>query len=168
MADQVNLALFVLRVATGVMIALHGYAKIFKGGKLAGTAGWFESMGMKPGWLHARLAAGTEIGTGVLLMVGLLTPLAAAGLLSVMIVAWITAHRNNGFYIYNAGQGWEYVGYIAAMCVVIGTLGAGEWSIDDAADLHFDGWAGFWTTLIVGIAGAAGLLGVFWRPPKKA
>jgi len=42
-------------------MAAHGYAKVFKGGKLDGTAGWFDSIGMKPGAVHARLAAGTEI-----------------------------------------------------------------------------------------------------------
>jgi putative oxidoreductase len=60
--EQLNLGLFVLRVGVGVTVALHGYAKVFLGGKLTGTAGWFESMGVRPGWLHARMAAGTERG----------------------------------------------------------------------------------------------------------
>ena len=66
-ADQ-NLAFLVLRLALGLMIIVHGYNKIFKGGKLAGTGRWFESMGMRPGRVHARLAAFSEVGSGLLLL----------------------------------------------------------------------------------------------------
>ena len=54
-----NIALLIARVGLGLMIVAHGYAKVFRGGKLAGTAGWFESIGMKPGKLNAVMAAGT-------------------------------------------------------------------------------------------------------------
>ena len=54
----------------GVGLAAHGYNKIFGGGKLKGTAGWFGSIGMKwPKW-QARLAAATEIGAGLLFAAG--------------------------------------------------------------------------------------------------
>ena len=111
--EHVDLGLLVLRVGVGVTMFLHGWNKVFGGGKLAGTGRWFESMGMKPGWLHARLAAATELGAGLLFALGLLTPLAAAGIIALMVVAGITAHRKNGFFIFRPGQGWEYVMILA-------------------------------------------------------
>jgi putative oxidoreductase len=167
MPDQVNLALFILRVITGAMIIAHGVNHIWRGGKIQGTGRWFASMGMKPGILHAWLASITELTCGTLLILGLLTPLAAGGVLGVMLVAWITAHRNNGFFIFRPGQGWEYVAYISFTCIAIGTLGAGDWSLDNAFDINFNDWAGFITTLVVGVGGAATLLAVFYRPEPE-
>ena len=63
-ADQINLGLLVLRVAVGVTMIAHGYNHIYRGGKIGGTAGWFESLGMKPGKLHAWLASLTELAAG--------------------------------------------------------------------------------------------------------
>ncbi len=171
MTDQLNLALAVLRVAVGLMILTHGVAHVWKKGKLVieGTAKWFGSMGMKPPLAQAWLASVTEIGSGVLLVLGLLTPLAAAGVFGVMLVAWIIAHRSNGFFIYNPGQGWEYVAMMCAVTVAIGTLGGGEWSLDDAAGIDWwTGWRGLATVLVAGGGGALILLAACWRPPKKA
>ena len=75
--DAVSLGLLVVRVCAGVAMAAHGYQKFFKGGKIDGTAGWFDSMGMRPGRFHATLAASTELGAGILFALGLFTPLAA-------------------------------------------------------------------------------------------
>jgi len=165
-SDQVNFALLLLRVVTALMIMAHGYNHIFGGGKIKGTSGWFASMGMKPGILHAWLASTTELVSGVLLILGFLTPVAAGGVLGVMLVAWMTAHRKNGFFIFKPGQGWEYVAFISFVCVAIGTMGAGRYSIDRHAKI-FHGWDGLVTTLIVGVGGAATLLAVFWRPEKQ-
>lgn len=168
--NQINTALFVLRVSLGLMIAMHGYAHVWKKGKLAinGTAGWFESMGMRPPLIQAWLASITEIGCGLLLVLGLVTPLAAAGVFGVMVVAFLIAHRTNGFFIYNPGQGWEYVAMIMAVAIAVGTLGAGEWSLDNAVDLTwFSGWRGLGVVLVGGGGGALALLATCWRPPTK-
>ena len=87
-------------------MAAHGYNKFFGKGGLSGTAGWFDSMGMKPGMFHARVAATTEMAAGIGLAVGLLTPIPAAGFVALMLVAAWTVHRNNGFFIVK--EGWEY------------------------------------------------------------
>jgi putative oxidoreductase len=163
--NQFALGMLILRVAAGLMIIAHGYNHIFGGGKIKGTGQWFASMGMRPGIVHAWLASLTELGAGSLLILGLLTPLAAAGLLGVMVVAWITAHRKNGFFIFKPGQGWEYVAFISFTSLAIGTLGAGKWSVDHVIKLTaFDGLKGFATTAVVGIGGALLLLAFFWRP----
>ncbi|WP_256386370.1 DoxX family protein, partial [Mycobacterium sp. GA-1841] len=99
-------ALLVLRVVLGLTMAAHGYNKFFGGGRIPGTAGWFDSIGMKPGLFHARVAATTEIAAGLGLALGLLTPIPAAGFVALMLVAAWTVHRANGFFIVK--EGWEY------------------------------------------------------------
>ena len=164
--DAVNLALLLLRVAVGLTIIAHGYNHAWGGGKLEGTAGWFASMGLKPGRVHALAATATELVCGTLLVLGLLTPFGAAGVVGVMVVAWITAHRTNGFFIFKPGQGWEYVMILTVVGVALATLGAGEWSADDVLGLRtdLDGWTGMLIAVLAGGGGALALLAAFWRP----
>src|SRR3954465_5210041 len=88
---------------------MHGYNHIFGGGKIAGTGRWFESLGMRPGILHAWFASLAELGSGVLLMLGLAPPFACAGGVGTMVVAAVTNHLRNGFFIFRPGEGYEYV-----------------------------------------------------------
>ena len=161
-----NLAMLLLRVGIGLTFAAHGYGKIFQGGRIPGTAGWFDSMGMKPDKLHAWMAALTEISTGLLLALGFLTPLAAAGMVGVMVVAAWTVHRHNGFMIVR--EGWEYTFVLALVAVTVATLGPMEWSVDHAIGID-DDWDGY-IGLAIGAGGGvlAGLtqLALFYRPPK--
>ena len=145
----------------------HGINHIFGGGKIAGTAGWFSSLGMKPGLFHAWLASLTEIGGGVLLVLGFLTPLGGAAVIGTMTVALVTNHRGNGFFIFRPGEGWEYVMTLIACGFAIAIVGAGGWSLDHTFDI-FDppADAGLWIAL-AGLAGSAVLLAVFWRPEPK-
>lgn len=163
-ADAVNLALLVLRVALGLTIIAHGYNHAWGGGKIEGTAGWFASMGLRPGRVHALAATATELAAGAALVVGFLNPLACAGVVGVMVVAWITAHRTNGFFIFKPGQGWEYVMMLTVVAVVLATIGPGEWSLDDALGIDWYGWSGMLTAAVLGGGGAALLLAVAWRP----
>ena len=161
---QFNAAMLLLRLCLGLFLAYHGYNKIFGGGGLSGTAGWFGSIGMKwPAW-QARLAAGTEIGAGVLLAAGLLTPLASAGVIGIMVVAIVVAHAKVGFFVFLPNQGWEYCATIALGALAIAIAGPGEWSIDNALDLAFNGWSGFLIATLIGLGGAALQLGVSYRP----
>jgi len=165
--DEYNAAMLILRVAFGLTMAAHGYAKVFQGGKLAGTAGWFDSIGMKPGAVHARLAAGTEILTGLGIAVGLLTTFSAMGFVSLMLVAGYVVHRKNGFFI--VSEGWEYNFIIAATAVGIAMLGPGEWSLDNAIgiDDNLDGWLGLVIAAGGGVAAGIGQLTLFYRPPEQ-
>jgi putative oxidoreductase len=74
-----DVSILALRAVLGLTMAAHGHNKLFGRGGIAGTAGWFDSIGMKPGALHARVAASAELAAGLGLAVGLLTPLPAAG-----------------------------------------------------------------------------------------
>lgn len=163
------IALLIMRVTLGGMIAAHGLNKFFGGGKIAGTAAWFDSIGVRPGKLNALMAATTEVGCGLLLILGLLTPLACAGLVSLMVVAIVTVHWRNGFFVFNPGQGIEYCLVIAAMGVALGGLGAGRFSLDRAAHI----WTlrpsiGLAVAAGVGIGGALLQLAAFYRPSKAA
>ncbi|MCU1363784.1 MAG: putative rane protein [Acidimicrobiaceae bacterium] len=159
-----------LHLYLGGMIFTHGFKKVFKGGKLAGTARWFESIGMKPGMLNAYAAASTELGAGVLLIFGLLTPFASAALIALMIVAIVSVHRKNGFMITNPGGGVEYCVTIAVAALTLGSLGAGKYSLDHAWGV-FNTWTtsrDFLVTLIVGVVGGVLQLVTFYRPPRPA
>lgn len=168
-ADQVWLGLLILRVSVGVTMIAHGYNHIYRGGKIKGTAGWFASLGMKPGILHAWLASITELAAGLGLVVGLLTPLAAGAIIGTLTVAFITNHRKAGFFVFRRPtEGWEYLMNLIAACFAIACVGPGRWSLDNAIGFQMHGWLGFVTAVVVGFGGAAALLIVFWRPPAPA
>jgi putative oxidoreductase len=166
-SDQLDLGLLMLRLCLGLFLAYHGYNKVFGGGGLKGTAGWFGSIGMKwPKW-QARLAASTELGAGLMLAFGLLTPLAAAGMIGIMIVAIVVAHAKVGFFVFLPNQGWEYCATIAIGSLAVGTMGPGDWSIDNAVDITFSGWSGLIIAGIVGGVGAALQLASSYRPTSR-
>lgn len=166
--NPLDLALLVVRVFFGLSLAYHGYNKFFGAGGLAGTARWFGSIGMKwPKW-QARLAATTEVGSGLLFALGLATPLAAAGFIGVMLVAIVVAHWSIGFFVFKAGQGWEYCASIAIVAFAIGTIGAGKYSIDHLIDddlTYFTGWSGALVAGVLGVGGAVSQLAVSYRKP---
>jgi putative oxidoreductase len=165
-ADQLNLGLLILRVVIGPVFAFHGFAKIFRGGRLEGTAGWFHGMGMRPGHVHARMAAAGELATGACLALGLLTPFAGLGLVGLMSVAFWTVHKGNGLLV--TGQGWEYNLVLGTIGVAVGTIGPGQWSLDNALGIDINGPAGLVISLVGGVALAALVLGTSYRPPAPA
>lgn len=168
-ATAADLSLLVLRTGLGVVFVAHGYNHIFGGGKIAGTGRWFQSLGMRPGILHAWFASATELGSGVLLLLGLATPLACAGVIGTMVVAWITNHLRNGFFIFRPGEGYEYVMFLTLAAVGLAGVGPGAWSLDNALNWwQPPGWWGLGIAVVAGIGGAAGLLVTFWRPPSRA
>ena len=169
--SAIDFGLLLLRVVLGLTMAAHGYNKFFGGGRIPGTAGWFDSIGMKPGLFHARVAATTELTAGLGLAAGLLTPIPAAGFVALMLVAAWTVHRHNGFFIVK--EGWEYNLILAVAAVSIAAIGAGRYSLDNVlfrnsgiADL-LHGWCGFAIALGLGLIGGIGQLIIFFRPPAK-
>jgi putative oxidoreductase len=164
--EQLDAALLVVRLVFGITLACHGYNKVFGAGGLAGTAGFFGSIGMRWPWLQARLAAGTEIGAGLLFAAGLLTPFAAAGIIGLMAVATWAVHRGNGLFVFN--QGWEYTASIAVVAWAIATIGPGEYSLDEVLDLSWSGWTGALIAGLLGLGAAAVQLAICYRPPAPA
>jgi len=163
-----DVGLLILRLVLGVTLAAHGYNKFFGGGRIPGTARWFESIGMKPGKFHATVAATTEIAAGLGLAAGLLTPIPAAGFVSLMLVAAWTVHRPNGFFIVK--EGWEYNLVLAVSAVAVATTGPGRLSLDYlifGKNYWVYGWSGLLLSVVLGLAGAIGQLLIFYRPPAK-
>ncbi len=160
-----DVGVLILRLVLGLTLATHGFNKFFGGGRIPGTARWFESIGMRPGRFHATVAATTEVTAGLGLAAGLLTPIPAAGFVSLMLVAAWTVHRPNGFFIVK--EGWEYNLVLAAAAVAVATVGAGRYSLDWLIFHHnwLDRWGGLLLSVLLGLAGAVGQLLIFYRPP---
>jgi putative oxidoreductase len=165
--NTADTALLVLRIAFGLSMAYHGYNKIFGPSGLAGTASWFSSMGMKAPRLQARLAAGTEIVAGLCFIAGLLTPFAAAAFIALMIVAIVTSHWKNGYFIFMPGGGWEYCASIIAVALAVAIAGPGRASLDHAFSIDW-GVAGGIIAGGVGVISAISQLVIFYRPPSKS
>jgi putative oxidoreductase len=160
----VDLCALILRIALGTVMLAHGWNHLFRGGRLPGVARWFASLGFRAPRLQAALASYTEIGIGPLLVVGALTPLAAAGVVGVMLVAFVANHRKNGYFVFRPGEGYEYVLTLLLAALALGALGAGRCSVDDAIGLDVDGWAGLAVAGVIGGGMGAATLALFWRP----
>lgn len=129
-ATNVGYAAALLRLSTGALFVAHAAMKIFVFTP-AGTAGYFESIGL-PGFL-AYLTIAAELLGGLALIAGYKTRLVAAALVPVLLGAAFFGHGSAGFFFSNAGGGWEYPVFWAIVMVAQSLLGAGVWSLDDRA-----------------------------------
>jgi putative oxidoreductase len=130
MTTTVSLGLLILRVAVGLTLAAHGAQKLF---------GWFggpgpekmrlglEKQGLRPATLWVGLAILGELGGGLSLAFGFLTPLGAAGALGAMVMA-MRSHWKNGFF--GSRGGFEYPLTLAVAGVALGIAGPGRFSLD--------------------------------------
>ncbi|RJG09627.1 DoxX family protein [Pseudomonas cavernicola] len=120
-----------LRVATGLTFAAHGSQKLFAwfgGYGLVGVGQWMESVGITPGYQMALLAGSVEFFGGLALVIGLLVRPAAIALAVAMLVAVLTVHWLNGFFI--TANGFEYAMILAMISAVLLIEGAGKLSLD--------------------------------------
>jgi len=133
-----DFTLAILRLVMGIVFFAHGAQKMlgwFGGYGFHGTMGFFtQTMGI-PAPL-AFLAICAEFFGGLGLIVGLLSRIAAFGIICNMIVAVLTVHVHNGFFMnwtgQQKGEGFEYHLLAIAMGLVILIKGAGALSIDRA------------------------------------
>jgi len=153
----VSIGLLVLRLVVGLAMAAHGSQKLFGwfgGHGLAGTGGFFEMIGFKPGRVFALLAGTTEVASGLLIAAGLLGPIGPALMLSVMIVAAVAVHLKNGFFAQSGGI--EVAVLFAVAAVALAFTGFGQFSIDALTGLDT-----LFTPAIAGIALLVGVVGGF-------
>jgi putative oxidoreductase len=169
-----DLALLVLRVAVGIVIAMHGFMKlgwVSKGGSPAGVAGWFEGqLGFKPGIFWAWVSIFAEGLGGVLVALGLFGPFPAIAVFADLVVVTIVAHVPKGFWASNGG--WEFPVPLAAGALAVALIGNGLYSIDGLLGLSYpDMLVGlWWITMGVGVVLAL-ILHAMFRPkaaPKAA
>jgi putative oxidoreductase len=161
--ESFDWAMLVLRVGAGLVILAHGVNHA-RGRERTTT--WFRSIGFRNAELQWFASTASEIGIGVFLILGLLTSAAGAGLVAVMLVAFWSVHRKNGFFIFRPGEGWEYVATLALIGATIALAGPGEASLDNAfgIDKNLDGGIG--ALFIIGaLVAAAGQLALFLREP---
>jgi putative oxidoreductase len=134
--------LLILRLVIGLVLAGHGAQKLFGsfgGYGIAGTGGWLESLGFRPGKQMAVVTGLAELLGGLALAIGLVTPLAAAVVIGTMTVAAWT-HSANGLWGTNGGYELPLVNTAAAAALAF--TGAGAYSLDNALGLSWgNGWA---------------------------
>jgi putative oxidoreductase len=147
------------------MLVTHGYNKVFGAGGLEGTTKWFESLGLRPPHVHARLAAATEIGAGSLLTLGAASPLPAAAAIGLMSTAAATDHKGKGFFIFKGG--WEYVAVVGAVAFVSALIGPGRYSVDGVRGRQRRGLAWALLAAALGVGNAVALLKTSYRPEPE-
>jgi putative oxidoreductase len=162
-----DLALLVLRLVVGLFFAGHGAQKLwgaFGGHGIAGTGQFFETVGIRPGRRNALAAGWSEFAGGVLLALGLLSPLAALLIISVMTTAILTVHLRNGPWA--TDNGYEYNLVLIAVAFVT-AANPGDWSLDAALGLgELHGTAMALAALVLGAVG--GFLAVVTGRAGKA
>jgi putative oxidoreductase len=121
--------LLVARVVLGVVLVRHGWQKVSEYG-ISGTSASFDQMGVPAPGAAAVFSAIAELGGGILLILGLLVPVAALLVVLDMVGAFVLVHL--GLEPLVTENGWELVGAIAVGALLIGALGAGRASLDHA------------------------------------
>src|SRR6202162_2588528 len=148
-----EIGLLLLRLTAGLTLAAHGAQKLFGwfgGPGLDLTGQFFETLGFLPGRRHALLAGLAETGGGVLLALGVFTPIGAALICSVMLVA-VSVHMKNGFFAQNGGYEYAVVLGVAALSVAF--TGPGSLSLDALFGNHLSGTFCGIAALVAGVLG---------------
>jgi putative oxidoreductase len=149
--------LAVLHIVVGLLFMGHGAQKLFGlfgGHGLEGTAGFFESVGLRPGRFHASAAGFNEFVGGGLLAVGLLVPVASALIIATMLAASLTAHRGKG--LWNQDGGFELPLVYGTVAFALTAIGVGEASLDSALGLDVNGLGWALAALGAGLGGGLG------------
>ena len=155
-----SIGLLLLRLAIGLAFAAHGTQKLFGwfgGHGLNATAQFFAMLGFAPGRRHAFMAGLTETGGGFLLALGLLTPLGAAAIVSVMVVAAVSVHIPKGFFGQNGGYEFPLIMGVGALALAF--TGPGSFSLDAIIGSYLSGALWGVAALLAGVfAGSVTLL----------
>jgi putative oxidoreductase len=147
--------ILVLRLVLGLLMAAHGAQKLFGwfgGHGLAGTGGFFESLGFRPGRVFASAAGISEFGGGLLVALGLFGPVGPSLMLSVMIVAAVSVHWPNGLFAMSNGIEVPLLYGVGALALAL--AGPGLFSLDALLGL-----SSYWTPVVSWAVLVAGILG---------
>jgi putative oxidoreductase len=136
-----NLAMLVLRVVLGGLLAGHGAQKAFgafNGPGLEGTSGWLKSLGMRPGRPWAVLASLGEFGGGVLTVLGFLNPLGPLGITGSMAIATTKAHWGRPIFVTEGGAELPVTNMAITTALILN--GPGKYSLDRALGIRLPRW----------------------------
>jgi putative oxidoreductase len=156
------------RLVFGLLMAAHGAQKFFGwfgGHGLAGTGGFLESLGFRPGRVFAATAALAELTGGLLIALGLLGPVGPALMLSVMIVAAVSVHLKNG--LFSQAGGIELPLLYGTAGVALALTGPGLYSLDAQLGLG-PVWTPALTWIVLALAIAGGMANLALRRPAPA
>ena len=121
--------LLIARIILGVVLIAHGWQK-FNEWTIAGTTEAFTGMGVPAAGIAAPIAASVELVGGILILIGLVTRIAAALVALQMVGAGIWGgHFGSGILI--DGNGWELVMVMAAVAVILLAAGPGQYAADN-------------------------------------
>ena len=126
-SSRLSLGLAVLRIVVGIVFAVHGYEKLFVQ-TIPGVTGFFTQIGAPLPGVTAPLVSVLEFAGGILLILGVLTPVVAALLAADMVGAIFLVHLANGFSAMNGG--YEYVLTLLAAAVALALAGSGAYALD--------------------------------------
>jgi putative oxidoreductase len=152
--------LLILRIAVGLTFAAHGAQKAFGWWNGPGIEGWqkiIAGMRFQPAGLWTVVSVGAELVGGVLLAIGLFTPLAATALIGQSVVIILKAHLPNGFW--NKGGGIEFPLALAAGVLVTLGVGPGAYSVDNLIGFGLVEPI-LWVLLVIGLAGGLAAYGL--------
>jgi putative oxidoreductase len=133
-----DIGIFMIRVFFGLAVAAHGAQKLFGwfgGYGIKTTGSFFESLGFRPGAAFATAAGLSEMAGGVMIALGLFTPLGSAAVLSAMLVAMVSVHLKNGFFAAGNGIELPFLYAVAALAMLL--TGAGSISLDRLLNINF-------------------------------
>ena len=152
-----NLALLILRLVVGTLLAGHGAQKLFgwfEGPGLKGTHGLMEKLGMKPGHVWGTVAALGEFVGGSLTALGFLNPLGPMNVAAAMTVAIRRAHWNKPIWASTGGAELPLTNLAAVS--VIAAAGPGRYSLDSFFGIKLPRWftalAWLWTAAVTAAA----------------
>ena len=131
MTITLSMGLLLLRLVAGLTLAVHGTQKLFgwfNGPGLPRLRQGFAKQGFKPAWLWVSLVILGEVGGGLSLALGFLTPLGAAGAFGTMFMATFKSHWKNGFIVSKGG--YEYTLLLMTVSIALGLIGPGSYSLD--------------------------------------
>ncbi|MGH9520707.1 MAG: DoxX family protein, partial [Terriglobales bacterium] len=167
--SEMSIGLLLLRLVVGLSFVAHGTQKLwgwFGGGGLEATSQFFTMLGFPKGHRHAFMAGLAEAGGGLLLALGLLTPLGTLAIISVMLVATVTMHLPKGFFAQNGG--YEYPLVMATSALALAFTGPGAYSLDWALGIYRSGTTWAVGALVLGLIGGAVSLSERRKAPEQA
>lgn len=122
----IDRGLLLVRVALAVVFIAHGAQKLFVVG-YPGVTGFMASLGMPFPAVSAALLIAVELGGGIALLAGAFTRIVALLIAFNMIVATVTVHLANGFFL---PTGYEFTLTLMLISAAVTMMGAGAYSVD--------------------------------------